>query len=137
MTKRTIVVALVVIVAAAAALVLLRQRQPAGPAPRVPQEAPDVLPLAQRPVNDPATIIITVDGGKFVPSRVNARVGDTVEWKNVGTVAARIGGPEVSSPELAPGQVHRAVLSKAGTIQYRDDASPQGRGGTLVVAPSY
>lgn len=136
MSKKVIVVAIVVILAAAAALVLLRQRGPAGQPSRMPQEAPDVLPLAQRPVQDPATILITVNGGAFIPSRINARVGDTVEWENVGTAPARIVGDEVSSPELAPGQVHRVVLAKAGTIQYRNVANPESRTGTLVVAPA-
>jgi plastocyanin len=107
-----------------------------GQPQRVPTEAPDVLPMAQRPVSDPVNILITVANGTFVPSRINARVGDTVEWRNTGTQPARIGGPEVSSPQLQPGQSHRVVLTKAGTIEYRDDASPDSRSGTLVVSPA-
>lgn len=137
MNKRHIVTALVVILVAAAALVLItRQQGSDGQPQRVPTEAPDVLPMAQRPVNDPTSVLITVDGGTFVPSRVNVRVGDTIEWKNVGTQAARIGGPEVSSPLLEPGKTYSAVLTKAGTIEYRNEAAAGGRAGTLVVSPA-
>lgn len=136
MTKRTIIVSVAVIIVAVVALVLLRQRGSDGEPQRVPQQAPDVLPLAQRPEADSTTVLITVDGGTFVPSRVNVRVGDTIEWKNVGTQAARIGGPEVSSPSLATGQSYRVVLTKAGTIEYRNEAAPSGRAGTLVVSPA-
>jgi plastocyanin len=137
MTKRAVVVSIIVIVAAAAALVLItQQRGSEGQPQRVPQEAPDILPMAQRPVNDPASVLITVDGGTFVPGRVNVRVGDTIEWKNVGTQPARIGGPEVSSPSLATGQSYKVVLTKAGTIEYRNEAAPAGRAGTLVVSPA-
>ncbi len=135
MTKRTIIVSIVVIVVAAAAIVLIsQQRNSSGLAPRVPQEAPDLLPMAQRPVTDPTTVIITVADGRFIPSRVNVQVGDTVEWKNTGTKLARVSGPELNSPLLEAGQSYRVVLSKAGTIKYQDDENPAGAGGTLVVA---
>lgn len=136
MSKKAIVVSIAVILAAAAALVLLLQRGPVGPAPRVPQEAPDVLPLAVRPTADATTVLITVNGNTLVPSRVNARVGDTVEWKNVGAAPARIVGDEISSPQLEPGQAYRVVLAKAGTVQYRNVANSESRTGTLVVAPA-
>jgi len=80
------------------------------------------------------TYQVQVRDNTFSPATLNARVGDTVVWTNVGrsphTVTARNGS---FNRTVNPGETYRLALSAQGSIGYQCIFHP-GMNGTLVVA---
>jgi len=80
------------------------------------------------------TITVTVDKMAFSPARVEARVGDTIEWVNKDAFAHTAtvkGGWEVMLPVKKSGSV---TVDKAGTIDYFCRFHPNMKG-TIDVTP--
>src|ERR1041385_5650703 len=66
-----------------------------------------------------AVVKVEIKGVAFPPGKIQAKVGDTVEWSNKDFVAhtatARDGSFNV---DLPPNKTGKAVLKKAGKIEY-------------------
>ena len=81
------------------------------------------------------TIRVTVERVAFVPARIEAKVGDTVEWVNrdvvVHTATVR-GGFDVNLPVGKAGSV---VLRQAGTLEYYCRLHPNMKGAIAVTPP--
>jgi plastocyanin len=77
------------------------------------------------------TITMTTDS--FSPQVVNARVGDTVVWKNTSAMPHTVTGGPLDSGNVNPGASYTEVLRQQGTISYRCEYH-DGMTGTLKVA---
>jgi plastocyanin len=79
------------------------------------------------------TITVTMGSDSFSPGAVNARVGDTVVWKNGSSLPHTVTGGPLSSGMVSAGQSYTAVLRSQGTISYKCDYHA-GMTGTVKVA---
>jgi plastocyanin len=121
--------ALVVSMLLVASVIVAGCGKPSTSSPaRVPQQAPDLQPQATRPLQEATTVLVTIQGSKFVPALVSARVGDTIKWTNNDSVAHSVIGGEFRSPNIAPGGTYQAVVTKAGTIDYTCGIHPDMKG---------
>jgi plastocyanin len=64
------------------------------------------------------TIQVTVSDLKFLPERIEARVGDTVEWVNADILAHTATAQGRWDVMIPPKGAGRVVLKKAGEIAY-------------------
>ncbi len=81
------------------------------------------------------TIQVIIDKLEFVPAKVNAKVGDTIEWVNkdaLAHTATATGGDW--SVTIAPKQSGRIVLKKPGASDYFCKFHPNMKG-RVVVTP--
>ena len=92
------------------------------------QQAPDLLPMGQRPLQTATTALISIKNRRFLPSVIAAQVGDTVKWTNEDSVPHTVVGIELNSARLAPGESYQAVVTKAGTIDYTCGIHPDMKG---------
>ena len=96
-------------------------------------------PAAAAPVSKgkTKTIEIKVNEMTFGPAMVNANVGDTISWVNVGkiphTVTAKDGS--FDKTPMAPGERFSYVLRKEGSVSYVCTYHP-GMDGMLIVGPA-
>jgi len=91
-----------------------------------------VLALALSPSAGAETIQITIDNLEYSPGKVEARVGDTVEWVNhdpFDHTATAKGAFDVTIPAKGRG---RLVVKKAQSVDYTCRFHPNMHG-TLVV----
>jgi plastocyanin len=82
----------------------------------------------------PRTIHVDIHGFQFVPARVDAHVGDAIEWTNTDFAphtASDAGGKWTTAP-LSNGAIGRVVVNTPGTFAYRCNFHPQMKG-TIVV----
>ena len=82
----------------------------------------------------PRTIHVDIHGFQFVPARVDAHVGDTIEWTNrdfAPHTASEAGGRWTTAP-LNSGATGRVVVKTPGTFAYRCTFHPQMRGAIVV-----
>jgi plastocyanin len=82
----------------------------------------------------PRTIHVDIHGFQFAPARVEALVGDTIEWTNndfAPHTASDAGGKWSTTP-LNKGAVGRLVVRTPGVFVYRCKFHPQMEG-TIVV----
>jgi plastocyanin len=81
------------------------------------------------------TIQVVIDKLVYVPAEASAKVGDTIEWMNkdilAHTATATNGDWNVM---IAPNRVERAVLKKAGIVDYFCKFHPNMKG-RITVAP--
>lgn len=78
---------------------------------------------------------VAITGFQYRPPRVEAAVGDTVEWTNgdiVAHSASADDGKAFDSPDLAPKGVWRTVVRAKGTFAYHCALHPTMKA-TLVV----
>jgi plastocyanin len=82
----------------------------------------------------PRTIHVDIHGFQFVPVRVDAQVGDTIEWtnKDFAPHTASDAGGEWTTASLNNGAIGRVVVKTPGTFVYRCNFHPQMTG-TIVV----
>ncbi len=82
------------------------------------------------------TYEVQVKENSFTPAMLNARVGDTISWVNVGTTPHTVTAKNHSFDKtLKPGQRFSYPLTKEGTIEYV--CTPHhGMFGTIVVGPA-
>ena len=79
---------------------------------------------------------IKVNEMTFSPATLNARVGDTVSWVNVGKIPHTVTAQNKSFDKvLAPGERYNLVLTKEGSIPYVCTYHP-GMDGSLTVGPA-
>jgi plastocyanin len=82
----------------------------------------------------PRTIHVDIHGFQFVPARVDAHVGDKIEWTNkefAPHTASDAGGKWTTAP-LNNGAIGRVLVKTPGTFAYRCNFHPQMKG-TIVV----
>lgn len=108
--------------------------QPSG-APSAEAPAQINQPPAERPLAEPVTVLVSITGGRFLPTAVNAQVGDTVKWTNEDTVTHTVTGGPFSSPRLAPGESYQVVVTEAGTVSYGCTLHP-AMAGQVIVRPA-
>jgi len=95
------------------------------------------LMLAMLPAALPAraeNIQVTIDRLVFSPARIEAKVGDTVEWINKDAFAHTAtvnGGWEVMIPSKKSGSI---VLKQAGPVDYYCRFHPNMKGSIAVAA---
>jgi plastocyanin len=82
------------------------------------------------------TYEVQVKEDSFTPAMLNAQVGDTISWVNIGTTMHTVTAKNHSFDKtLKPGQRFNYLLTTAGTIQYV--CTPHhGMFGMLMVAPA-
>lgn len=82
----------------------------------------------------PRTIQVDIHGFQFVPARVDAHVGDTIEWTNrdFAPHTASDAGDKWTTAPLNNGAIGRMVVKTPGTFVYRCNFHPQMKG-TIVV----
>jgi len=79
---------------------------------------------------------VQVKDSSFNPATLNARVGDTISWVNLGKMPHSVTAIDRSFDQmLAPGQRFNLVLRKEGTIQYICTPHPS-MFGSLIVGPA-
>ncbi|BAV50909.1 Copper-binding protein, plastocyanin/azurin family [Mesorhizobium loti] len=85
----------------------------------------------------PRTIRVDIHGFQFVPARVDANVGDTIEWTNrdFAPHTATDAGGKWTTATLGNGATGRTVVTTAGTFTYRCNFH-QHMTGTIVVTGS-
>ena len=90
----------------------------------------------------PRTIRVDIHGFQFVPARVDAHVGDTIEWtnKDFAPHTASDAGGKWTTAALNIGAIGRVVVKIPGTFAYRCNFHPRMRGvivvtGNVVQAP--
>jgi len=82
------------------------------------------------------THVIEVKDSSFTPATLEARVGDTISWVNLGKILHTVTARDHSfDTSLKPGQRFNLVLGKEGTIQYVCTPHP-GMFGVLIVGPA-
>ena len=91
---------------------------------------------ATNAVGTPAVVMKTLE---FTPSRIDAKVGQTVTWTNEDTSphnVTYVSGPQfMSSPrQLNPGAKFSIKVTQPGTIHYFCSIHPWMKG-TIVVSP--
>jgi len=78
---------------------------------------------------------VSIAGFAFNPSDLVIGVGDTIIWTN-GDSAAHIvvsdSGSEISSGNLAQGQMYSHTFTKAGTYEYHCSIHPSMKGKVVV-----
>ena len=85
----------------------------------------------------PKTIHVDIQGFQFVPARIDAQVGDTIEWANqdfAPHTASDAGGKWTTS-SLVNGAIGRVVVETPGTFVYLCDFHPQMKGTIVVTGP--
>lgn len=88
------------------------------------------------------TIHIDIHGFQFVPARVEAHVGDTIEWTNTDFAphTASDTSGKWTTATLGKGAVGRMVVKAPGTLAYQCKFHPQMQGVIVVtgrVAPAH
>ncbi len=95
----------------------------------------DVLPAQTQPAGGNIVIVDMNDRLKFVPNGLRVKVGDTVEWRNIGSyphtitadpglasnrenIALPAGIQPFSSKRVRANQTYRYTFAKAGTYRY-------------------
>ena len=79
---------------------------------------------------------IEVKDSSFTPATLEAHVGDTISWVNLGKIPHTVTARDHSfDKSLKPGQRFNLVLTKEGTIPYVCTPHP-GMFGMLIVAPA-
>ena len=112
---------------------------PAGPAkagtkpPKATASAPGSAAPAPAASGKSKTYSVQVKDNTFSPSTVNARVGDTISWVNVGKMPHTVTAQDKSFDKvLAPGERYSYALRAQGTVAYVCTYHP-GMNGTIVV----
>ena len=82
----------------------------------------------------PRTIHVDIHGFQFVPARVDAHVGDTIEWtnKDFAPHTASDAGGKWTTAALNNGAIGRVEVKTPGTFAYRCNFHQQMKG-TIVV----
>jgi len=82
----------------------------------------------------PRTIRVDIHGFQFEPARVDARVGDTIEWTNrdFAPHTASDAGSNWTTATLNNGATGRILVGTTGTFAYRCNFHQQMKG-TIVV----
>jgi plastocyanin len=132
----TTIIVLAAIAVAAWAIGSLPQRSPRAELPSTTRsaEAPARTdqPPAERPLDEPVTVLVSITGSRFLPTAVMAQVGDTVRWTNEDTVAHTVTGGPFASARLAPGESYQAVVTEVGTVTYSCTLHPEMTGQVIV-----
>jgi plastocyanin len=82
------------------------------------------------------TRVIEVQDSSFTPATLEAHVGDTISWVNLGKIPHTVTARDHSfDKSLKPGQRFNLVLTKEGTIPYVCTPHP-GMFGVLIVGPA-
>ena len=91
---------------------------------------------APRKHGSTTTYEVQVKENSFTPATVNARVGDTITWVNVGTTVHTVTAKNHSfDKKLLPGQRFNLLLTKEGMIEYV--CTPhKGMFGSVMVGPA-
>jgi plastocyanin len=95
-------------------------------------------PLSKAPASSgtATTFEIQVKDSSFNPAMLQARVGDTISWVNIGKIVHTVTAKDHSfDKSLKPGQRFNLVLTKEGTIDYVCTPHP-GMFGMLMVGPA-
>jgi len=80
--------------------------------------------------------VIEVKDSSFTPATLEAHVGDTISWVNLGKIAHTVTAKDHAFDKtLKPGQRFNLVLAKEGTIPYVCTPHP-GMFGVLIVGPA-
>jgi plastocyanin len=101
-------------------------------------EAGKTKPDSPAPVSTGSaqTHVIEVKDSSFTPATLEAHVGDTISWVNLGKIPHTVTARDHSfDKSLKPGQRFNLVLTKEGTIQYVCTPHP-GMFGVLIVGPA-
>jgi plastocyanin len=80
-------------------------------------------------------IQVALKNSQFAPAAINAKVGQTVTWKNTDAIAHTVtasANAKFDSGTLEPGGTFSYVTKRAGTISYVCDFHP-GMTGTITV----
>jgi plastocyanin len=82
----------------------------------------------------PKTIHIDIHNFAFVPARVEAQVGDVIEWtnKDFAPHTATDAGGKWTTPTLARDATARIIVRTAGTIAYACKFHPQMKASIVV-----
>lgn len=100
---------------------------------------PESEPAAESIV--PRVVTVTIEDGKFDPSSVLIKQGDTVQWVNKDTKSHHIASnphpthtdlAELESSDLAAGQNFQFKFIKIGTFDYHDHLDPTIKGSVVV-----
>ena len=86
----------------------------------------------------PRTIQVAIEGFKFSPARIDAQVGDTIEWTNkdfAPHTATEVGG-KWTTLTLKKGDVGRIVVKAPGTYAYRCNFHAQMNATIVVAGPA-
>lgn len=105
---------------------------PASSSSTAAASAPGTAAVA---LGQPGSRVSATDQLTFVPGTQSARVGQVIEWTNVGTVAHTVTFdtfPSLTDPSLAPGATWSIRFTRAGTYPYRCTIHP-GMNGVVVV----
>ncbi len=85
----------------------------------------------------PQTVEVTMKEFSFAPQTITITLGDTVRWKNAGTVQHNTtadGGAWASKMLMDPGETFSRTFTSLGTFPYRCTLhGPLGQTGTIVV----
>lgn len=81
------------------------------------------------------TIEVRIVDMAFVPAQVNAKVGDTVEWRNDDPYAHTATAKGQWDVAVAPKKTGETVLQQAGTFDYLCRYHPNMKGRITVTAP--
>ncbi len=117
---------------------------PPAPTPTpAPKVAPKPTPSPSGNAVKPKTVTVEMKDGTFSPQIVAINAGDTVVWKNAGTMSHTtrgiLNGPLVwDSGTLAPGQTYSRTFTAAGRFAYGCSLHPGMTGEVIVgeVQPS-
>jgi plastocyanin len=91
---------------------------------------------APAPIGSGRTHEVQVKDSSFTPATLQAHVGDTISWVNLGKIAHTVTAKDHAFDKtLKPGQRFNLVLTKAGTIAYVCTPHPQ-MFGELIVTPA-
>ena len=86
------------------------------------------------PINQGASVQITEYA--FTSPTVHIKVGQSVEWQNMGSVQHTVtetSGRDFASADINPGQTYVQSFDKPGTYQYVCSIHPTQMHGTIVV----
>ena len=101
-------------------------------------QAGKTKPGSPAPVSKGAaqTHVVEVKDSSFTPATLEARVGDTISWVNLGKIPHTVTARDHSFDKtLKPGQRFNLVLRKQGSIEYVCTPHP-GMFGVLMVGPA-
>jgi plastocyanin len=81
-----------------------------------------------------ATVQVSIKQSGFIPAQVTVAAGDTVAWTNNDTQPRQLvaDGGQFTSPVIKPGDTYSFHFTRAGTVNYHDQANTAQRGTVSV-----
>ena len=97
-----------------------------------------IAPAAHGAAPEPRVHRVEITGFAFVPSHIDARAGDSIEFTNRDFAAhtAAADSKQWSTGELKNGASRRIVMERSGTFAYHCELHPHMKGDIVVKAAS-